>query len=231
MSKGHLKKIVSPRTWLLARKQTMFVIRPSPGSHPMNFSLPLGLLLKEKGFGATSREIKKIINTKTVLVDGRRVKSPKYAVGLLDVVCVKETNDYFRIVLDSKGRLKILAIAESDTKVKPCRVNNKTAVKGNKIQLNLFDSRNILCDDKENKEIKTGYSVLIDLASNKISSVLKFEKGAAVMLTGGSHMGGLGVIKDIIGNTVVIESEGVRFNTERHLVFVVGKNKEAVKLK
>ncbi len=231
MSKGHLKKIVSPRTWLLPRKQTMFVIRPMPGSHSMDFSLPLGLLLREKGFGATAREIKKIINTKTVLVDNRRVKSPKYGVGLLDVVCVKETKDYFRIGLDSKGRLKIIAIAESDAKVKPCRVNNKTAIKGNKVQLNLFDSRNILCDAKENKDIKTGDSVLIDLATNKISGVLKFEKGAFVMLTGGHHMGRLGVIKDIIENVVVVESEGVNFNTEKHLVFVVGKNKEAVKLR
>jgi len=228
MSKGHLKKIVSPRTWLLPRKQNMFVIRPLPGSHPLEFSLPLGLLLKEKDFGSTAREIKKIINTKTVLVDNRRVKNPKYGVGLLDVVCVKETKDYFRITLDAKGRLKILTIAESDTKVKPCRVNNKTAIKGNKVQLNLFDSRNIISDDKE---IKTGDSVLIDLSSNKISGVLKFEKGAFVILTGGHHMGGLGVIKDIIGSTVVVESDGVKFNTEKHLVFVVGKNKEAVKLR
>lgn len=227
MSKGHLKKIVSPRTWLLARKENMFVIRPLPGSHSMDFSLPLGLLLKEKGFGATAREIKKIINTKNVLVDNRRVKNPKYGVGLLDVVCVKETKDYFRIVLDAKGRLKILTINESDSKVKPCRVNNKTAVKGNKVQLNLFDSRNILSDDKD---IKTGDSVLIDLASNKISGVLKFEKGAFVMLTGGHHMGRLGIIKDIAENVVVVESEGIKFNTEKHLVFVVGKNKEAVKL-
>lgn len=231
MSKGHLKKIVSPSTWLLPRKQTMFVIRPNPGAHPMAFSLPLGLLLKEKDFGATAREIKKIINTKTVLVDNRRVKSPKFAVGLLDVVCVKETNDYFRVALDSKGRLKVLTIIESDSKVKPCRVNNKTAVKGNKVQLNLFDSRNILCDEKENKDIKAGDSVLIDLASNKISGILKFEKGAFVMLTGGHHMGGLGVIKDIMGNVVVVESDGIKFNTEKHLVFVVGTNKEAVKLR
>lgn len=228
MSKGHLKKIVSPRTWLLPRKQNMFVIRPRPGSHSKEFSLPLGLILKEKSFGATAREIKKIIKTKTVLVDNRRVKDPKYGVGFLDVVCVKETKDYFRISLDAKGRLKIIAVAEADAKVKPCRVNNKTAVKGNKIQLNLFDNRNILSDDKN---IKTGDSVLIDLTSNKISGVLKLEKGAFVILTGGHHMGGLGVVKDIAGNTVVVESEGVGFNTERHLVFVVGKNKEAVKLK
>jgi small subunit ribosomal protein S4e len=230
MSKGHLKKVVSPKSWVLARRQTKFVIRPSPGPHPMEFSLPLGFLLKERGFGATAREIKKIINTKTVLVDNRRVKSPKFPVGLMDVVCVKESDDFFRVVLDAKGRLKVLSIKGSDAKLKPCRVNNKTVVRGGKIQLNLFDSRNILTD---NKEIMTGDSVVIDIASNKISDVLKFEKGAFVFLTGGHHIGDIGVVRDIAGNTVVVESasDGVKFNTERHLVFVAGRNKEVVKLR
>ena len=68
MSKGHLKQIVSPKTWILSRKQDKFIIKPSPGPHPIKFSIPLGFLLKMQGFGMTAREIKKIINVRVIIV-------------------------------------------------------------------------------------------------------------------------------------------------------------------
>ncbi|MBN1645049.1 30S ribosomal protein S4e [Candidatus Woesearchaeota archaeon] len=228
MTKSHLKRIVAPKTWILLRKQNKFITRPSPGAHSMKFSIPLSFLLKEIGLASTTAEAKKILNTKTVLIDGRRVKNIKFPVGLMDTVNIKDVNGFFRIVLDIKGRLKILGIKENEVSTKLSRVNNKTVIKKSKLQLNLFDGKNILADDKE---IKTGDSLVLELPSQKIKSVLKFEKNAFVLLIGGRHIGQLGFIDDFKESFVKIRSEKNNFNTQKRFVFVVGKDKEVVQLK
>lgn len=228
MSKTHLKSIVAPKTWVLHRKENKFVTKPCAGPHSLKFSLPLSFLLKGTGFASTTREAKKILNTKIVLADGRRIKNSKFPVGLMDTVSIKDVASFFRIVLDEKGRLRVLPIKESETALKLCRVNNKTVIKNNKLQLNLFDGKNILT---EKKDIRTGDSVLLELPGQKIKNVLRFEKGMYALLIGGSHMGGFGVIEDIQGRVVTMISDKTKFNTRKEFVFVVGKDKEVIQLK
>lgn len=228
MSKLHLKRMVVPKTWVLLRKENKFVTRPSAGPHSFKFSIPIALLLKEIGYASSTKEAKKILNNKVVLVDGRRIKESKFPVGLMDTVNIKEVDGFFRVVLDEKGRLKILSIKESETNTKLCRVNNKKVISKARLQLNLFDGKNILTG---NKDIKTCDTVVLELPSLKIKNVLKFEKGAFALLTGGSHMGSLGVVEVIKDSTVLFKSDGNKFNTEKRFVFVVGKDKEVVQLK
>lgn len=228
MSKMHLKRIVAPKTWILSRKDNKFVTRPCAGPHSVAFSIPVSFLLKEVGFASTTNEAKKILNNKVVLVDGRRIKDSKFPVGLMDTVSVKDVSGFFRVVLDEKGRLKILPVKESEVNIKLCRVNNKTMVRKNKLQINLFDGKNILSDDNK---IKTCDSVVLELPSQKIKDVLKFEKGALVLLVGGSHMGSFGVIDGIKENVIAIKSDNLKFNTQRRFVFVVGRDKEVVQLR
>ncbi len=228
MTKLHLKRIVAPKTWLLLRKHNKYITRPSAGPHSFNFSIPMSFFLKEIGFASTTKEGKKILNNKVVLVDGRRIKDIKFPVGLMDSINIKDVNGFYRIILDEKGRLKILEIKESEVNTKLSRVNNKTAVKKAKIQLNLSDGKNILTD---NKDIKTADTLVLELPSQKIKTVLKFEKGSLALLIGGRHMGSFGVIEDIKNNIIKIKSDKLTFNTQKHFVFVVGKDRGAVQLK
>lgn len=226
MSKLHLKKIVAPKTWFLPRKQSKFITRPNAGSHSFKFSLPMSFFLKEIGFASTTNEAKKIVNNKNVLVDGRRVKDVKFPVGLMDSITIPDINGFFRIGLDEKGRLKIISIPEAETKIKLCRVNNKTIIKNKKLQINLFDGNNILSEDNS---IKTGDSVVLELPSLKVKEILKFEKGAYALLISGKHMGYFGVIENITGNKISINSNNIKFDTLKQSIFVVGK--EVIQLK
>ncbi|MBD3361944.1 30S ribosomal protein S4e [Candidatus Woesearchaeota archaeon] len=226
MSKLHLKRIITPRTWFLPRKQTKFITRPNSGPHSFKFSFPMSFFLKKTGFASTTNEAKKILNVKTVFVDGKRIKDAKFPVGLMDSVNIKDAKGFFRVVLDEKGRLKILSIPEAETKIKICKVNNKTMIKNKKIQINLFDGKNVLTEDAS---IKTGDSVVLELPSLKIKNVLKFEKGASVLMIGGRHMGSFGVIEKIENKKLIVKSGQDTFDTEKRFVFVIGK--EVVQLK
>ncbi|MBW3004734.1 30S ribosomal protein S4e [Candidatus Woesearchaeota archaeon] len=225
--KSHLKRLVTPKSWTLLKKEDTFVVRPRPGAHPAKLSMPITLLLKRLGYASTTAEVKKILNTKEVLVDGRRVKEHKFPVGLMDVITIKDTNDALRIVLDKKGRLKVIPADKDETTFKLCRVKKKTALKKGKIQLNLSDNRNILTDKTA---VKAGDTVLITVPFQEIKEHLPLEKGALIYLIGGKHIGHKGIIDNIEGDKLIFTEAKKKYESLKRYAFVIGKGKEAIKL-
>ena len=61
-----------------------------------------------------------------------------------------------------------MPVNEKESSLKLCKIKGKNLMKG-KINLNLHDGRNIITD---NKEIKVGDSVLIELPAQKINQHL-----------------------------------------------------------
>jgi small subunit ribosomal protein S4e len=195
MSKGYLKRYVAPKSWTLLRKTETFVVRPNPGAHPMKFGMPIALLLRQLGYAKTAREIKKILNTKEVLVDGRRVKDHRFPVGFMDVLSIPITKENFRVILDYKGRLKLTPIKnDAEAGLRLCRINGKKVIRKGKIQLNLSGNRNLLV---EKCEYKPGDSLLIEIPSQKIAQHIKLENGTLIFITGGVHISSKGVV-DIV---------------------------------
>ncbi|MBD3304684.1 30S ribosomal protein S4e [Candidatus Woesearchaeota archaeon] len=225
--KSHLKRLVTPKSWTLLKKQEKFVVRPRPGAHPAKISMPVALLLKTLGYASTTSEVKKILNTKEVLVDGRRIKEHKFPVGLMDVVAIKDTNDALRIVIDTKGRLKAVPVEKDEANLKLCRVKKKTAVNNGKIQLNLSDNRNILSDKTS---IKAGDTVLITVPFQEIKEHFPLEKGAMIYLVGGKNMGHRGIVESIEGGKLIYTESKKTHESLKKYAFVVGKGKEAIKL-
>lgn len=225
--KSHIKRLVAPKSWILLRKEQKFVVRPRPGAHPVNLCTPIVLLLKKLGYASTTQEIKKILNTKELLVDGKRVKEYKFPVGFMDIITIKDTGDIFRVLLDGKGRLKAVPIDKEESALKICRIKKKTLLKGKKLQLNLSDNRNILVD---NNEYTVGDSVLITVPFQEIKQRIPFEKGAAICLIGGKHSGHIGVVTDIEGNNFSYISANKNYKSLKKYAFVVGKGKELIKL-
>lgn len=226
--KSHLKRIAMPKSWVLAKKKSInWIVKPKPGAHPLERGVALAVILRDMlGYAKTIREVKNILLHKKVLVDGKRRKDHRLIVGLMDVVSIPEIKENFRIILNRKGKIALIKIDEKDSKIKPCKITGKTPVK-KKMQLNLFDGKNILVD----KDIyKVNDTVILSLPEQKISDSLKFDKGALVYLTAGKRIGVVGTVQDIKTKTVIIKTAEEEFETAKKYCFVIGKDKSIIKL-
>ncbi|MBU0461755.1 MAG: 30S ribosomal protein S4e [Nanoarchaeota archaeon] len=229
MVKNHLKRIAAPRTWHIERKEATFITRPKAGAHPLDSSMALSTVLRMLiKVAKSSKEAKYVLTEKGVLVDGKRKREPKHAVGLMDVVSLPQLNESYRMLLDRKGRLHAIKISEKEAKTKLSRIESKTKIKGNKIQLNLFDGRSLIVDKDS---YKTGDVLELELPGQKILSHLQFDKKMTVMLIGGKHAGDYGPIEEIKENKIIYTSKtGEKYETLRKYAFLVGKEKPMIQL-
>lgn len=227
MSK-HLKKFAAPTTWPITKKDFVYITKPSAGPHPHRFSMSLDLIIRTLGYAKTKREIKKIMITKEILVDGNRIHDSKFPAGLFDVVSIPAINKQFRIVFDEKGRLKLLEIQKNEANKKIAKIVGKKILKGGKMQLNLSDSRNILTTDKK---FTVGDTLLLEVPSQKIHEHFKLEKGALIYLVDGKHVTDTGLVDDINKQTISYTNAAKQqVKTLKTYAYVVGKTQPAIKL-
>lgn len=179
--------------------------------------LTIKLVLRDiLNIAKNTKEVKKILHDSEILVDGIRRKEPKFPVGIMDVITLKETNKHYRVVLD-KGKLSLIPINKKEAAVKPCKIIGKNKVK-NKMQLNLYDGKNILV---EKDTYKTGDTLIISLPKQEIKEHIKLEKGCRIYLIGGKHSGDTGRVEDIISNKITYKREsGAVIETLKKYVFV-----------
>ncbi len=230
MGKNHLKCIALPRTWQIPRKKTTFVTRPYPGAHRLSEGMALSTVMTELVKCAnTKKEAKSIIHDKSVLLDGKRQTDEKVIVGLMDVVSLKETGENYRVVFTSKGKIKAIQVSESESNIKPCKITGKTMIKGGVTQLNLSDARNIRME-KGKDVYKVGDTVVIETPGQKIKSHFKLERGCAVYLTGGKHIGSIGKLEEIKEDIIKVKTNDGEFETSKEYAFVVGKEKPCIQL-
>jgi len=232
MSK-HLKRLNAPRTLRLHRKEKTWAIKSSPGLHPLDKSIPLGMVVRDYlSLCDTYRESKRIIANGGILVDGVKRKNHKFPCGLMDIISIPKLKKDFRVLFDQRGKLTLVPISSKNAGWKLCRIENKTVVKGKQIQLNLHDGRNKLV---KKDEYKTGDALKISLKDNKISDVYQFTKGNVSMIIGGSHIGQIANIQDVNitpsskPNTVKMKGTG-EFSTLQDYVFPIGKTKPVITL-
>ncbi len=232
MSK-HLKRLAAPRVVKIHRKEKKWTIKQSPGPHPLDKSVALGLVVRDYlGLCDTYREAKNIIGNGDILVDGKKRKNHKFPCGLMDVISIPKLKKDYRIAYDQKGKLSLVSISGKDAEWKLCRIENKTIVKGKKIQLNLHDGNNKLVDKDE---YKSGDVIKINFKDGKINESFKFEKGTVSLITGGSHVGEIANIEDI---QIVPSSKpnlaklkgNTEFSTIVDYIFPIGKNKPVINL-
>lgn len=224
MSK-RLKRYKAPKSWPIPRKIAVWAVKPRAGPHPMERSLPLLIIIRDiLGYGDTAKEAKHIIGKGEILVDRRVAKDYKMPVGLMDTISIPKIDEHYRMLIDSRGKLKLVKIDEERSKWKLVRIENKTTVKGGKIQLNLHDGRNILLN--ENK-YKTGDVLKIELPSQKILKDYPLKENHIAMIIGGKHVGEISAIKDYEvtrspkPNIVNFQDE---FSTIKDYVFIIGIN-------
>ena len=224
---------MAQRFWRIPKKESKWVVSPSPGPHKKFESIPLLIIIRDLlKLAEIAKEARAIIKTGEILVDGKKRKSVTYPAGLFDVVSIPKLGKHYRVVPTQLG-LELIEISEDEAKVKICNIKDKTKIKGNKIQLNLHDGKNILVD----KDIyRTQDTVLVELNPLKIVDHVKTEKGSIGILTRGANRGELGKIKEVIPgkfkspSRIICEIGEKEVEILNEHFFAVGKDKPIIRV-
>lgn len=146
----HLKRMPAPVFWPIHRKEFKWVVKPKPGPHPSTQALPLLLVVRDQmGLAKTRKEARAIIGKGHVEIDGKPRLEEKFPIGLMDILKIPSTNKTYRVIPTLKKGLTLHGTKAEESKFKLCRIENKTTIKGGRIQLNLHDGRNILIRVKD----------------------------------------------------------------------------------
>lgn len=239
-----LKRKPAPRLWPIHRKEYVWVVKPSPGPHPLENCLPLAIILRDiLGFAKTRKEAKTIVSQGKVYVDGKVRRRDNFPVGLMDVISVPEAAKCFRALPSSKG-LTLHPINKEEANFKLCRIENKTVVKKGHIQLNLHDGSNMLVkiEDPKNPQedvYETLDTLKISLPERQILKYIKLKQNDFAIITGGKNIGKYGKIIEIERakgkkrrNALVTldDEKGNRYQTILKLVFATGETQPLVSL-
>ena len=232
MSK-HMKRLAAPRTVRIHRKECVWTTKPSPGPHPIEQSIALLTLVRDYlGLCDLQKEAKKIISNGEILVDGKKRRDHKFPCGFMDVISLPTLKKDYRILFDRKGKLALVPISTAEAEWKLCRIQNKTIIRNNKIQLNLHDGNNAIIDKDT---YKVGDVLRLAFADKKILDVFPFKKGTVSMIIGGRHVGQIANIENLEivpsskPNVAVMKSD-IEFFTITDHVFPIGITKPLISL-
>ena len=197
--RNKIKRLAAPRSWDIARKQNRFVFKPLPGPHPIATSYPLGVVVRDLASMANlSRELKYMMKTGKVKVDGKERRTSRFPVGLFNVVSVPAEGVDYRLVPSPKG-LALAKVTAEEARTKLCSVNTKTKVRGGHMQYGLHDGRSLVDDGLG---LSPGDALLIEVPSQKVIGQARLTKGSLGLVLTGDRAGQLGTIAEVKEGTV-----------------------------
>ena len=224
--KKHLKRVNAPKHWMLGKLDGIYAPKPSPGPHKMRECLPMVLILRNRlKYAVTGQEVKQICMQKHIKVDGKVRTDNTYPVGFMDVITIEKTGDAFRLLYDTKGRFQLQRVNEEEAAYKLCRVN-KLYTSAKKVPaITTHDGRTIRYPDPK---VKVNDSVKVDIATDKVVDVAKFDIGSMVTITKGNNAGRIGTITGIERHpgefdiVAIKDASDNTFATRLQNVFVIG---------
>ncbi len=197
--RNKMKRLAAPRSWDIARKSNRFVFKPIPGPHPIASAYPLGVVVRDlASLAKLGRELKFMLKSGKVLVDGKERRTPRFPVGLFNVVSVPEEGVDYRLVPSRKG-LTLAKVGADEAKTKLCSVHSKTKIKGGHMQYGLHDGRSVLDDTLK---VSPGDALLIEVPSQKVLGQAKLAKGSLGLILTGDRAGQLGKIAEVKKGTI-----------------------------
>ena len=227
MVKRHLKRINAPKTWNIQRRGIVYISRGNPGSMEARLTMPIVNVLKYMlQLVKTVKEVKYLLKTEEILVNGKKVNDHEHPVCFTDILSLPKTNAHYRMLLGSDGMLCLVPISAEEASYKILKIIGKGFVKG-KLQFRLMDGRNIFF---EKPHYKVHDSLLIKLPEHIVKEHLKCEKGMLVLLYKGKHMGKIGTLEDIKGDIVTVKTGADVYETKKEYIMVVGKDKPEIKM-
>lgn len=129
-----------------------------------------------------------------------------------------------------KGRFQPVKIDKKEAQIKLCKVVRKR-LGANKIPyIVTHDGRTIRFP---HPDIKQNDSVKLNLETNEVDGVIKFDNGASIFVQGGNNIGRVGILQNIEAHAGsydiahVKDASGRTFATRKENIFVIGaKNPE-----
>ncbi len=227
------KKISAPKARLVARKSKgRFTIRSIAGSHSKETSVPLGFVVRELlGIAKNMHEVKALLNSGAVTVNGKPAKDYRLAIGLFDIIGI--TKKAYRIVFDSKGRLVPKEIEVKGVMVKLCRVAGKRTAKRGQMQISTSDGYTFT---EKKINVKVGDTVKVELPQMKIAARLEMKEGNLAYVISGRHIGRGPKITAILPGTmrrpklVELKDGSGTFITLEKNIMVIGEKKPEIEI-
>ncbi len=241
-SKG-LKRKPAPRFWPIHRKEFVWVIKPSPGAHRIENCLPLAVALRDVlRYAKTRKEAKTIVSSGKIQVNGKLVREDDLPIGLMDVISIEDISKHFCVLPSNKGLLLAL-IDKKQAEFKLCRIEDKTVVSKDRVQLNLHDGSNISVKNAETEKSEISYETLdtlkVSIPERQILEYVKMEEGGFAIITGGKNTGKHGKIVEIEkargkkrrnSLATIEDKDGNRFQTILGFLFATGEEQLLMKL-
>jgi small subunit ribosomal protein S4e len=227
MVKRHLKRINAPKTWKIQRRGIKFITKSNPGGMSKALTMSISSILKyELKLANSMKEVKHLVLSGEILVNGRKVSDYRYPLCFTDILSLPTLGKYYRLLIDTKGILKVVPISKEESTLKITKIIGKTLVHG-KMQLNLLDGRNVLFDKHH---YKPKDSLLLTIPEQIVKEHLAFEKGALVLLYQGAHIGKVGKINEVKKNSIIVKTKDEEFETKAGYALVIGKDAPLIKV-
>merc|ERR1712151_471025 len=227
--KKHLKRIRTPKSWMLDKLTGVYAPRPRQGPHKLRECLPLQLVLRNRlKYALTGKECDRILGDKDneVKIDNKVRRDKKYPVGLMDVVQIPKCKDNYRMLYDVKGRFVLTKIKEKEAEYKLCKVKRRVMGQNKIPYLVTHDARTLRYPDPA---ITVFDTVKINLNTGNVDAVIQLAIGNKVLVTGGANRGRVGTISNrtrpqgAFDMIAVKDANGHAFNTRIDNCFVIGK--------
>ncbi len=232
---NHMSRLASPSKWKVMRKSIKWIAKTSPGPRGTSEAIPLVVLLRDvEGIIENKRELKVLLNSKSILINGKRYNDTNFPIGLFDVISFPTIKKHYRAVLNERGKLIMKEISEKESNLLLLQIRKKQIIKGGKIQMTLSNGWNIL-GQKKGTVLD---SVLYDLSSNKIKEVITYKSGSKVYFVDGKRAGTIAKFKDQkeLGalkkdKVAVLEIGKETVESSMNNLMAVGDKKEAITVK
>ena len=135
-----------------------------------------------------------VLNSGRIFVDGRVIKSPRFPVGMMDVVSIPSIGKAFRIVPHKGGLVPVeIGLEEKDLKI--CVVKDKRTVRGSKYACTLHDGRVIFPEAEVG--IGCGDSCIVRVPDQQFQASFRLTKGSLALLTHGERSGEVVTVEDM----------------------------------
>ncbi len=228
-----LKRQMAPAFWQIGRKEKRFALTVSPGTHPISKSYPLGLILRDiLKVAKTMRETKQAVISGEIKVDGVIRKDIHFPVGLMDVIEIPALDKVYRLVPKDGIIVTPVEISKDEKNVKLCKVTRKVTISGKKLQYGFHDGRTLVDDQKVN----VNDTCLLTVPEQKVTNIVKLEKGSTALVVSGDNAGSIGKVDDIRAGTFILPKRVlVKFKDRAielpvDMVMAVGVDKPLIKV-
>jgi small subunit ribosomal protein S4e len=189
------KRAGVPAFWKISKKDKRFVYRTTPGPHPKSYSYPLLILLRDiLKLTKNAREATYVLNEGKVRVDGRVVRSPRFPVGIMDIVEIPSIGKAYRLI-PKDGGIVPAEISKEESSLKLCLVKNKVSGRGAKISCGLHDGRVIF--PAAEVDIRPGDSCVVKLPGQQLQASYRLNKASSALLIRGDRSGEIVTVEDI----------------------------------